>query len=530
MSGNKRPLSPSEPERKRKQPRTLRSTLPTNGQTQSDQVFFPDIKSEAKDTIDNIEKALNLPYDLAKMIYQYMPRPLPRIQFWNVHPYGRATFWARDRKMYILAGKKGPVGPLEIKDETTSAPLNAVELFAHNATVRGRRDRLRFVARLENLRETKVVSWDTTEDQMGHSPTKVTFLKDEKDNVITDAKAIVSVRNQYAVSTRHGHLYPDRSQFNGPHKIRSIVSNEAGLATIDEKGHHVVSDLTRWWLIGDPNQTLLEVPPSIDCVSDGVHFAFLLENGRILMKTNKPSRHLSLFIANEPHPDMSLVNGHDLHRAILLDPSVRVKILAASSCHFAALLRYENGDERMYIFGSRITKEWRTNAKIIGIVGSSPKIRYRILDSSFGSDDRMNYTVAFAANLDNGRSMVHMCDPDRLLFPSPLCSLDEHVQTLYSAKHSVLICSESGNYFETDRVYGEMRCRIDPVVSVAATSESYVIVYSDGRYGTSLGYDVPDDIHDKIVSSGGIAEIYSDQLFYCAVLNNGTVVMWSSEN
>jgi hypothetical protein len=72
--------------------------------------------------------------------------------------------------------------------------------------------------------------------------------------------------------------------------------------------------------------------------------------------------------------------------------------------------------------------------------------------------------------------------------------------------------------------------RIDPVVSVAATSESYVIVYSDGRYGTSLGYDVPDDIHDKIVSSGGIAEIYSDQLFYCAVLNNGTVVMWSSEN
>jgi hypothetical protein len=68
MSGNKRPLSSPEPERKRKQPRTLRSTLPTNGQTQSDQVFFPDIKSEAKDTIDNIEKALNLPYDLAKMI------------------------------------------------------------------------------------------------------------------------------------------------------------------------------------------------------------------------------------------------------------------------------------------------------------------------------------------------------------------------------------------------------------------------------------------------------------------------------
>lgn len=545
----KRRRNPPEAEQRRIRSHTIEPTLQPNVtlepepsiQIQSDLVLFRKSEEIESETVIGLSRIISesgdIRYDFAKCIGEYLGRP-PKIQFWNVYPYGRATIRSHDHKIYILAGKKGLIGPLDLKDEKTSIPLNAVELFAHRATVEeGQRNRLRFVARLKNIAESKIVTWDTSEDKMGQSPTKLTFLKDKEDNVITDAASIISMRNQFAVSTGSGHVYQNLSEFKGSDNVISITSDEGGFATIDEKGNPVVSNLTRWWFIGEQNQTMRLSRRATTCVSNGIHFAFLLENGRILIETNKPSRNFGGGFSNTVVKDQSLIH-FGLNQVLLQTPSARVKSLTASSHHFAALLQYANGSQEVYIWGPPggiglsipdssdlfrdfFAKKRVKHKSILNIVGSSPKILYSTVESSFGSEDRAKYIPVFAVNFDNNTSYLIMKSGPRII------PVNENVQTIYPAEGKILVQTTSGSYIEADMDI-TITITIKSVVSVASTYAGYVIVYSSGKYAASKGSEVPDDIRGKIISAGGIAEIYSDQLFYCAIMKNGTIVTWSA--
>jgi hypothetical protein len=225
-----------------------------------------------------------------------------------------------------------------------------------------------------------------------------------------------------------------------------------------------------------------------------------------------------------------------------------VESLVASSHHFAALLRLDNGSQEVYIWGNRpefdtaekenfklhpcFQKENSEDGKsdrkrIVNIVATHT-------DHDFFLSEGHKYLIeAFAINFEDNTSCLLSWNGWFLV------SFAEHVRSIYSTVDGILIVTDSGDLkvvhdlgdFKGEWYLEELKIAdIKRPVSFVVAPDGYVLLYPAGTYEISKSAQPPLDIRKRIQQAGGIAEIYHDlNGTFHAILRDGTIATWYTE-
>ena len=406
----KRHRDPNSDPNTRKQ---MKPSGPENKNSNPNPVYFRPIrKSEAEDTIDDIKEALDVPIEIANIIYTYTPPPPPKIQFWNDYP-GRATLRSWDHKIYML-GANGPVGPLGITDEKGSYSLSR----RPNEDVNDKIDHFAGASKevskewLMGIRETillnvledgGVTSWEVAKheessvDHFDHiiyhhmgpldpgdrdrldytrAPHRILpdgdigefYPKDRKGEDVTDAETVVAANWYTLTLTRSGDLYFNQDLYM--ENVQSIAKASTGkFVLILKKPHehefHCNDGLISYLKNQDSEKK-----------DDMEEFRHLHGENFGLRGSSLPVVGPAVYIENHMGNIMGNIMGYialrtdgrletngpippEIKTRLSSDKSNYVKRVAASySMHYAALLELGDGSQEVYVwragYGSRV--------------------------------------------------------------------------------------------------------------------------------------------------------------------------------
>jgi len=400
----KRHRDPNPDPNTRKQ---MKPSGPENKNSNPNPVYFRPIrKSEAEDTIDDIKEALDVPIEIANIIYTYTPPPPPKIQFWNGYP-GRATLRSQDHEIYML-GANGPLGPLGITDEKGSyslsrkligrvsemAALLEYSLEPSGLSLMGIRETLI----LTELKDGKVTSWEVAEHEnskdyhFDHKKYREerfqqriedisrdlpyqkcpdftrahhqilplgnivpTPLKDQEGKIVEDAETVVAANWYVLVLTRSGDLYFNQHLYMK--NVQSIVQAETdGFVLILNKNHihefHSITRLIREYLQDPENRGSKEDIQKLKMNSYefGLRDSSLPAIGHSVYSENLSGR---LGLKTDGRLESYYPIPSEL-KTYLTDRSNYVKSVAASSLYHVALLQLGNGSQEVYVWKSHL--------------------------------------------------------------------------------------------------------------------------------------------------------------------------------
>jgi hypothetical protein len=527
-------------------------------------VFFPEIESEAKNTLDAISQTFDLPTDFAKMIQGYLGSS-PKIQVWNDYP-GRATLRSQNHEIYLLNGLKRPIGPLGVTDEKGSYSLSRrlisplSNLLEHVLTEEPDPDPFLKKARekviLTKLYNGMVSTQEVAEHQdtakyyfaenylpdedsdveesdfrdfseTGHKllpSADPVFLIDQNGEIVRDAQTVVTANWYVLTLTRSGDLYFNQKRYM--ENVQSIAAADTRefILILDKEHKHEyhrnkrlieylqdqdtrgpIDDIKTLRSYGENHGARTALPSVVDqttCIRNDMGFMCLMTNGRI--------------DDHESNVPVSLMNS-------LEDKSNYIEKIVASKRYFGALLRRGNGSQEVYIWCPE-----KENSKLHPYFqkensedGKSERKRIVDIVASFPLDF-YNGTDVFAINFED--------DTSRIIFTQyhKETSFPKRVQRIRYTQDGILVVDNSGEltslrYLEDGKIE---RLRWRGSISFTDTFEGFVLLYPRGGYKISKGARAPPDILDRFKKAGGIAEIYSDSSFFYAVLMDGTVVSW----
>jgi hypothetical protein len=474
-------------------------------------IFFPDIKSEASEILENIAQICDLPTELAKLTQRYLGFP-PKVQVWNGYP-GQATLRSQDHKMYILDAEKGPIGPLGIIDQNGSASLyrRPIGLARDRDYIpwNRRREKVILATLVDGMVNTQEVA--EHQDVAGNDFRNVnyrilpvdtivpTYLRDREGKIVKDAQTMVTSDWYVLTLTRSGDLYFNHEYYTG--KVRSIVTaNHTEFVLVMNKDHeyeyHHNFNLERYrnqeyvsgtiadgrGLISHGKYRGFRTPSIVDKTSSSWLFnhlaaAFLMSDGNIEVgpyETDEDGEYEEipelLKYAKIPDP----LKNH------LQEKSNYVERMAASSNHFAALLRLAGAHQEVYIWGRDFSfftetadldpcfrrgdlKTGETLRKhIVGIVATRIELYLPI---------RVNKEEAFAINFEDDTSCI--ISSRGLCYPTS----SKPVRSLYKMADGLLVVTESGHVTLSD--YPE---RLD----LRNTFQNHPITRGDGKCENAL--------------------------------------------
>jgi hypothetical protein len=585
------------------EPNNLEKKRKISGPENPSPVYFrPITKSKAEDTIYDIAEALDIPIEIANIIYPYMS-PLPKIQFWNDYP-GRATLRSQDHEIYML-GANGPLGPLGITDEKGSYSLSrkligrlqstAAELFNFSLEPSGLSWMgMRETLILTELKDGKVTTWEVAEHKAaedyhfdhikyqraeihnklfkispsfrhypdytradhrilpmeGKSPT---YLKDQEGKIVEDAEIVVAANWYVLTLTRSGDLYFNQHLYmKNVRSIATASTNHFVLILNENHAHEFHRNMRLRTYLRDRNAYNGKEIEELKSI--GRNFG-LRDSSRRVVGPSVYIENISGRLGLQADGRLESDDIPEELESVLADGSNYVKIVAASSYFFAALLELGDGNQQVHIWsdGDNVVVDFEMHSCF---KKKKPEdgtvVRKRIVDITVSDDSRSMTSQyygyfgadrympskghpqdAIALNFEDNSSCLLSISKDGAELSFLASFPSEHTRSIHNTADGMLVVTDSKILKMTEAgrslniVTDSKRRRY---VSFVASADGYVIVYPNGEYDASESVQPPIDIKNTIRQGGGIAEIHHDRSgTFHAVLRNGTFVSWYSE-
>ena len=374
-----------------------------------------------------------------------------------------------------------------------------------------------------------------------------TYLKDQEGKIVEDAEIVVAANWYVLTLTRSGDLYFNQDLYMENVQSIATASTDEFVLILNESyeyefhrntkivkylrdqdahnGEEIVGDLKLYGKnFGDRDSSRRVVGPSVYTENSWGRLG-LQADGRLKSDDLLPSE----------------------LESVLADESNYVKSVAASYDYFAALLELiGEGSQEVYVWGEDSTTYIKVNFKMHPCFEKkNPEngtvVRKRISDITVSDNNRYmtsqynyfrtnRYKDVIALNFEDNSSCLLLIISDNNL--SFLTSFTERTQSIHTTRDGMLIVTDSKilKMTEPGRALSTLVDSNRRYVSFVASSDGYVIVYPDGKYGASESVQPPTDIKNTIHQGNGIAELYHDKSgTFHAILRNGTFVSWYSE-
>jgi hypothetical protein len=485
-----------------------------------------------------------------------------------------------------LNGLKGPIGPLGITDEKGSYSLSrrligpikklldCVHYDIYSGSWMGVREKViltklyngmvstQEVAEHRNSKNYYLDPWSdrkrckcklidfTRADHRLLPLSDPVFLRDRKGEIVQDAQTVVTVNWYVLTLTRSGDLY-----FNHEHymeNVQSIVlaNSFRFILKLGKEHKHVYHRNPRLieYLKGQDDRGLADDAKELR--KHGEDIGFRPVTPSVADETYLANSIWDLCLRSDGRieaPDLFSSISKELLERLAVESNY-VESLVASSHHFAALLRLDDGSQEVYIWGDHYAHETADNKNPnlhLFFQKTNPEDgkseRKRIVNIVASHEDHDFFlsegypTEAFAVNFEDNTSCLLSW---KGWF---LGSLAEHVRSIYGTVDGILIVTDSGNLKVVHDLLGDFQGEwyleelkivdIKPrPVSFVVASDGYVLLYPNGASEISKSAQPPPEIRKRIRRAGGIAEIYHDvNGSFHAILRNGTIATWYTE-